>query len=225
MNHIIQVLLALSSLAVSDVVVLAIPPNDRCIDSITLTMGEKVGGDNSDANFDYNNQGVCGSRSDRRAVWYEINGIGKEVTINICTNNEKLTDFGVFQACNTQKCHGAPEQQRIATNCEAEESNEYKFMAGEGKSYYVHVRSDVLFEGEGSNFTIWYTEPTDEPTAVPMTEEPVPSVSASNSSTPISPSETEKDSATSLRHSSSIVFYSIIISSIVFAFMSLFQSL
>lgn len=127
------------------------PVNDRCVDSVTLTMGEKVLGDNTYANFDYNNQGVCGSRSDRRAVWYEINGVGKEVTVNVCTNNDQITDFGVFRACNTQNCLGAPPQQRISTSCENDESNEYKFFGNEGESYYIHVRSDVVFEGVGSN--------------------------------------------------------------------------
>ena len=108
-------------------------------------------GDNSEANFDYNSQGVCGARSDRRALWYEINGIGKEATINVCTNNEKKTDFGIFRACNTQNCLGAPPQQIDAADCDAGESNEYIFLAEEGESYYIHVRSDVLFEGEGSN--------------------------------------------------------------------------
>lgn len=125
--------------------------NDRCVDSVTLTMGEKVLGDNTNANFDYNNQGVCGSRSDRRAVWYEINGVGKEVTVNVCTNNDQITDFGVFRACNTQNCLGAPPQQLIATSCENDESNEYKFFGNEGESYFIHVRSDVVFEGVGSN--------------------------------------------------------------------------
>lgn len=132
--------------------------NDRCIDSVTLTMGEKVNGDNSDANFDYNNQGVCGSRSDRRAVWYEINGAGKEVTVNVCTNNEQITDFGVFRACNTQNCLGGPPQQRVLSNCDADESNEYVFFGNEGESYYIHVRSDVVFEGVGSNVSFdWYS--------------------------------------------------------------------
>ena len=125
--------------------------NDRCVDSVTLTMGEKVSGDNSEANFDYNNQGVCGSRSDRRAVWYEINGAGKEITVNVCTNNGQITDFGVFRACNTQNCLGFPPQQRIVTNCEDEESNEYVFFGNEGESYYIHVRSDVVFEGVGTD--------------------------------------------------------------------------
>ena len=117
-------------------------------------MGEKVDGDNSEANFDYNNQGVCGSRSDRRAVWYEINGSGKEVTINLCTNNEQITDFGVFRKCNTQNCLGAPAQQLVIADCEKEETNEYKFIANDGESYYVHVRSDVLFEGVGSDVSL-----------------------------------------------------------------------
>ncbi len=128
----------------------AVPPNDRCVDSITLEMGEMVDGDNSEANFDYNNQGVCGSRSDRRAVWYEINGSGKEVTVNVCTNNGQITDFGVFRACNTQNCLGAPPQQRTVANCDDDESNEYVFFGNEGESYYIHVRSDVVFEGVGS---------------------------------------------------------------------------
>jgi len=203
----------------SNVIVYAIPPNDRCIDSITLSSGEKVNGDNSEANFDYNNQGVCGARSDRRAVWYEINGIGKEVTINICTNNEKLTDFGVFKACNTQNCLGAPEQQRDISNCEAEESNQYSFLANEGEGYYVHVRSDVLFEGEGSNFTIWYTEPTDEPTPVPINEElelnePMLIASVSNSSEP------ESISASFQSYGDFAVIYSIYILVSGFVFFS-----
>jgi len=115
-----------------------------------------VNGDNSEANYDYNNQGVCGARSDRRAVWYEINGIGKEVTINLCTNNDKLTDFGVFRTCNTQNCLGAPPQQFGASDCDALESNEYSFLAENGESYYVHVRSDVLFEGVGSNVSSFH---------------------------------------------------------------------
>jgi hypothetical protein len=114
-------------------------------------------GDNSFANFDYNNQGVCGSRSDRRAVWYEIFGIGKEVTVNLCTNNDQITDFGIFNTCNTQNCLGAPPQQLQATDCNGEESNTYAFLAEKGESYYVHVRSDVVFEGEGSNVSFFFS--------------------------------------------------------------------
>lgn len=110
-----------------------------------------VNGDNSNANYDYNNQGVCGARSDRRAVWYEINGVGKEVTVNLCTNNDKITDFGIFRACNTQNCLGAPPQQLQSANCDDQESNTHSFLAKNGDNYYVHVRSDVVFEGEGSN--------------------------------------------------------------------------
>jgi len=220
MHRIISISITFLLLAGSGVIVFATPANDRCIDSITLTMGEKVDGDNSEANYDYNNQGVCGSRSDRRAVWYEINGIGKEATINVCTNNEQLTDFGVFRACNTQNCLGAPLQQFVVSNCDAEETNEYAFLANDGESYYIHVRSDVVFEGKGSNFTIWYTEPTDEPTSAPMVEEAVPTGSLSNSSLAGS------KSASSRRHGGIVVFYNFTISSIVsglvFGFISLF---
>mmetsp|Transcript_20516 Transcript_20516/g.44646 ORF Transcript_20516/g.44646 Transcript_20516/m.44646 type:complete len:213 (+) Transcript_20516:128-766(+) len=172
MNRLISILSTLVLLGSSGVIVFAATPNDRCIDSITLVTGEQINGDNSEANYDFNNQGVCGARSDRRSVWYEINGVGKEVTINVCTNNNKLTDFGVFRACNTQNCKGFPPQQKVVTACGEDEANEYSFLAKNGESYYVHVRSDVVFEGGGSNFTIWYTEPTDEPTQTPITEQP-----------------------------------------------------
>mmetsp|Transcript_8462 Transcript_8462/g.17635 ORF Transcript_8462/g.17635 Transcript_8462/m.17635 type:complete len:225 (+) Transcript_8462:156-830(+) len=172
MHRIISIAFTLLFLAGSGVNVSAArPSNDRCIDSITLIPFEKVTGDNTEANFDYNNQGVCGARSDRRAVWYEINGVGKEVTINVCSNNYQITDFGIFRACNTQNCLGAPTQQMMIAACDAEEQNEYSFLAEDGASYYVHVRSDVFFEGIGSNHTIWYTQPTDEPTTAPMTKD------------------------------------------------------
>ena len=34
-----------------------------------------------------------------------------------------------------------------------------------GEDYFVHVRADAA--PVGSNFTIWYTEPTEEPTMSP----------------------------------------------------------
>lgn len=130
-------------------------------------------GNNSYANYDYINQGVCGPRSDRRAIWYEIIGVGKEVTVNVCTNNDKLTDYGIFRQCNTQDCEGFPPQQTNTTNCEADEANTYSFMANDGETYYVHIRSDVTEEDpEGTNVTVWYTEPSDEPSSAPVSSAP-----------------------------------------------------
>ncbi|KAG7358386.1 hypothetical protein IV203_014974 [Nitzschia inconspicua] len=144
----------------------ALPPNDRCVNSITLEAFEPVDGDNTNANFDFINQGVCGARSDRRALWYEIIGSGKPVTVYVCTNNEKITDFGVFLTCNTQRCVGAPDQLSEPANCDDGDGHSFTFDAELGEDYFVHVRSDTL-DPEGSNFTIWYTEPTDSPTMVP----------------------------------------------------------
>mmetsp|Transcript_14479 Transcript_14479/g.23496 ORF Transcript_14479/g.23496 Transcript_14479/m.23496 type:complete len:232 (+) Transcript_14479:53-748(+) len=148
------------------IVVFAAPPNDRCVDAVFLEPFEPVDGDNTDANYDYINQGVCGPRSDRRALWYEIQGKGKVATVYVCTNNEKITDYGVFHTCNTQQCVGAPPQQVEPANCDTGDANIFSFEAELGEDYFVHVRSDTL-DPEGSNFTIWYTEPTDEPTMAP----------------------------------------------------------
>merc|ERR1712194_776923 len=90
-------------------------------------------------------------------------------------------------------------------NCDDQENNTHSFLAKTGDNYYVHVRSDVYFEGEGSNFTIWYTEPTDEPTPAPMTEEPLPIASISNSSMP------ESESGSTRRHGFSTALYSVLV--------------
>ena len=113
--------------------------------------------DNTNANFDFVNQGVCGPRSDRRALWYEIVGIGANTTVYVCTNNEKITDYGVFHTCNSQQCTGAPPQLEEPKNCQMNESNTFTFFAEKGEDYFVHIRSDTL-DPEGSNFTVWYTE-------------------------------------------------------------------
>jgi hypothetical protein len=146
--------------------IVAVPVNDRCVNAITLEPFVAVEGDNTDANYDYINQGVCGARSDRRALWYEIIGKDKEVTVYVCTNNGKTTDYGVFTQCNTQNCLGYPPQLTEPADCEDNEANIYSFMADLGERYFVHVRSDTL-DPEGSNFTIWYEEPTEAPTVTP----------------------------------------------------------
>jgi hypothetical protein len=147
------------------VVVVAVAPNDKCVDAITLEVFQPVDGDTTDSNYDFVNQGVCGARSDRSSVWYEIIGKGKPVTVYVCTNNERLTDFGVFAVCNTQQCTGAPDQQTEPANCDDDDANIFTFDADLGEDYFVHVRADL--EPDGSNFTIWYTEPSDAPTMVP----------------------------------------------------------
>jgi hypothetical protein len=135
------------------------------VDAITLVAFEQVDGSTTDSNFDFVNQGVCGARSDRSSVWYEIIGNGKPVTVYVCTNNERLTDFGIFDICNTQQCTGAPDQQTEPANCEDDDAHTYTFDAELGEDYFVHVRADL--EPDGSNFTIWYTEPSDSPTMAP----------------------------------------------------------
>ena len=154
------------------------PENDRCVNAITLEPGEPVDGDNTNANHDYVNQGVCGPRSDRRALWYEIIGTGKNVTVYVCTNNEKITDYGVFHRCNTQQCVGGPPQLTEPANCDEGEANTFEFETELGEDYFVHVRSDTL-DPVGSNFTIWYTEPPSEaPSMAPTDAASIPASSA-----------------------------------------------
>ena len=96
-------------------------------------------------------------------------GAGANTTVYVCTNNKKITDYGVFHTCNSQQCTGAPPQLSEPKNCQLNESNTFSFFAEKGEDYFVHIRSDTL-DPEGSNFTVWYTqdEPTGDGSSAPM---------------------------------------------------------
>lgn len=141
------------------IAVAQVPDNDRCIQREKLRPYEPVYGNVTEANYDYNNQGVCGARSDRPSVWYEVRGRNADVTVKVCTNNDVITDFGVFTKCNTQLCLGHPGQTTEPSNCEDNESANFTWFAENNVQYFVHVRSDVQLNNEiGSNFTIVYED-------------------------------------------------------------------
>eukprot|EP00934_Nitzschia_sp_Nitz4_P005350 Nitzschia sp. Nitz4//scaffold8_size234185//86340//87036//NITZ4_001253-RA/size234185-augustus-gene-0.261-mRNA-1//-1//CDS//3329559794//5340//frame0 len=148
------------------------PENDECIWRTKLSPYEPVNGDLSLANYDYNNQGVCGSRSDRPAVWYEVRGRDADVTVMVCTNNDVITEFGVFPDCNSRDCTASHPQTYEPALCELGEWVNVTFFAEDNEQYFVHVRSDVA-NGVGSNFTIMYEDSsldgpvTDAPTKAP----------------------------------------------------------
>jgi hypothetical protein len=129
-----------------------------------------VDGDVSNANFDFNSQGVCGARSDRSALWYRITGTGREVTVQLCTNNGLITDFGVFNLCNSKDCKGFP---AVNTGeiyaCAQNQTLDYTFVAQEDEWYYVHVRSDIgdINNRNGSDFTLQYLEDAASPVIEP----------------------------------------------------------
>jgi hypothetical protein len=137
-----------------------VPENDRCVEATRLEPGVPVNGDNSHANFDFVNQGACGLLSDRPGVWYEVVGsMGKEVTLSVCTNNNIIAQFGVFDQCNgnnANACHGFSPQTTEPQNCEEGEAVDYSWIAEDGESYYVHVRSNWSQDNGGAQFTIVY---------------------------------------------------------------------
>eukprot|EP00980_Cylindrotheca_fusiformis_P004601 scaffold982_cov139-Cylindrotheca_fusiformis.AAC.14 len=146
------------------------PSNDRCVNARPLIANEPVDGDVSNANFDFNAQGVCGARSDRSALWYRITGTGREITVQLCTNNDKVTDFGVFLACNSQLCKGFPPVNTGEIfDCAQNKTLDYTFAAQEDTFYYVHVRSDIesVDNPNGSQFTVGYLEDEDDPIIAP----------------------------------------------------------
>lgn len=137
-----------------------------------MVANEPVDGDTSDANFDFNAQGVCGARSDRSAVWYRITGTGRKVTVQVCTNNGKTTDFGVFNLCNSQTCQGYPAVNTgLIYDCAEGNTLDYGFVAQENEWYYVHVRSDIgdINNRDGSQFTVKYVEDQSSPVITPST--------------------------------------------------------
>ena len=161
---IIKSLLSLLTLQAAAVVVDAeVPSNDRCVDVTSpLEPGVPVMGDTQEANFDFNTQGICGSRSNERALWYRIIGDGLEVTVSVCNDNDVLTDFGVFYNCNDQLCLGSPPQQDELSPCSEDKAVTFKFLAEDGEDYHIHVRGDFAGSGKGAQFTIMYTQPETE---------------------------------------------------------------
>jgi hypothetical protein len=78
-------------------------------------------------------------------------------TVSVCTNNDMVTDFGVFHECNNQDCAGVPQHQTESQNCTVE----LKLMLDKDKNYFIHVRADWINDEGGTNFTVWYTEEGD----------------------------------------------------------------
>ncbi|CAJ1960915.1 unnamed protein product [Cylindrotheca closterium] len=141
------------------------PPNDRCVNAEPLVANEPTDGDTSFGNFDFNAQGVCGARSDRASLWYRITGTGREVTVQVCTNNGKITDYGVLTLCNSQNCQGFPAVNTgLIYDCAQNNTLDYRFIAEDQEWYYVHVRSDIgdINARNGSKFTVQYLEDEDD---------------------------------------------------------------
>jgi hypothetical protein len=129
-----------------------IPSNDRCIAATQLLPDVPIQGSNANANFDFNNQAVCGPRSDRRAVWYSITGNGNPFTAHLCSNDdEEIVNFGVFRECNSQNCQGFPDVDlaNLIFKCEDDVSQPYSWLAEVGSRYFFHVRGPE----EGANFS------------------------------------------------------------------------
>ncbi|CAJ1942796.1 unnamed protein product [Cylindrotheca closterium] len=145
--------------------------NDECTSPLRLFENEPVSGDNSFAVSDFTDVDACGPNSHLEGVWYEIIGTGEEVTLSICTENQRLLSVGVFSACNSQSCVGFPARPVKPASCNRDEYLTYQFFAERDRSYRVHVRSNVIDFSSftlGAEFKIFYrtsSSPTAAPTA------------------------------------------------------------
>jgi hypothetical protein len=88
---------------------------------------------------------------------YKVIGIGETATASVCTNNGELTDFGLFNLCNSQICNGFPPISAVKL-CSENEALTYSWMADKDVPYYIHVRADMVTE-----FTITVTGIAEEP--------------------------------------------------------------
>mmetsp|Transcript_19712 Transcript_19712/g.48440 ORF Transcript_19712/g.48440 Transcript_19712/m.48440 type:complete len:505 (-) Transcript_19712:136-1650(-) len=164
--------------------------NDKCIFPYTLYENEPVSGDNSFAVKDFTDMDACGPNSHLEGVWYEIIGTGEEVTLKICTENQRLLSVGVFSACNSQSCLGFPPRQLRPASCDRNEYMTYQFFAERDRSYRVHVRANVIDFSKvslGAQFKISYRT-TGSPTAAPSKLVPTVSPTASEGTTKLPPS-------------------------------------
>eukprot|EP00980_Cylindrotheca_fusiformis_P000595 scaffold154_cov129-Cylindrotheca_fusiformis.AAC.12 len=142
--------------------------NDQCSDALRLFPDEPVSGDNSFATPDFDDNAACGPNSRDEGVWYEIIGTGKEVNVKVCTKNNRILSVGILNGCNGQNCVGFAPMSTSASNCEENKYVQYSFFAESERTYYIHVRANVVQIDNsmmGAEFQIHYT--TDTPTAAP----------------------------------------------------------
>lgn len=164
--------------------------NDECTSALRLYENEPVSGTNAFAVSDFNDRNACGPNSHLEGVWYEIIGTGEEVTLNICTENDRILNVGVFSACNSQSCVGFPSRQLRPASCDKNEYLSYQFLAERDRSYRVHIRANVIDFADaalGAEFTVFYKttgSPTPAPSRLP------PPADSSNTPPPTKPPTT-----------------------------------
>lgn len=150
--------------------------NDECSGALKLFENEPVSGDNGFATSDFNDDDACGPNSQDEGLWYEIIGTGEEIAVNLCTENKRILSVGVLSGCDSQGCLGFPPAATRASSCENDEYVEYAFFAENERSYFVHVRANVVEFSNimlGAQFKISYRNnaptaaPTRHPTAAP----------------------------------------------------------
>jgi hypothetical protein len=130
------------------------PTNDQCADAVMLEAGVKVTGTIKYSSSDFTDANLCGLHSDFPGIWYSILGGGSNVTVHVCTNNEVITDFGIFGECDTNICISSPPAPSTISSCAGNSTNSLFFFADVDVVYNIHVRSELLTDG--SNFEIWY---------------------------------------------------------------------
>lgn len=79
------------------------PPNDECASALSLTCGQEVMGDTSDATSD--DVGFCRGPATAPGVWYTFVGDGSRVTLSTCGTASYDTRISVFSgSCGALTC-------------------------------------------------------------------------------------------------------------------------
>jgi subtilisin-like proprotein convertase family protein len=116
------------------------PPNERCIDSVTIRPGDVVTGNTFNASADGGVPNcVAGSSPQSPGVWYRVIGTGKRMTVSTCASQGRFafdTVLNVYcgsQGCNALTCVASGDD-------ECAELAQATWCTEPGIAYYILVR-------------------------------------------------------------------------------------
>lgn len=134
---------------------IVLPPNDSCIDAITINCGDVLSGNTTNATDDVGPDFCAEFGESGPGVWYTTVGDGSSMTFSTCSPNTDFdTEITVMSGdCNNLVCVGSNDDGNCPTGALL---SDFTFSSQVGVTYYIYVGS--YFSGAaGGNFDLTMT--------------------------------------------------------------------
>ncbi len=123
--------------------------NDDCSDATAIACGDVVQGSTIGATPDATPE--CGLSSVGPGVWYEIDGIGADITVSTCnpgTDGDFDTELAIFSgSCGSLVCEASNTNAGVGS-CENPRLSTVTFASESGETYYIYVTGAAGDEGD-----------------------------------------------------------------------------